>query len=260
MLHAKLSNRSVFLLLMFASLYSQAQLGTLWQKAKEKTEKAVNKVMPKKNSTQAVEAEASAPFIPGNMPLFSEDFSGYTAGATVSTIKSNGLAAVTGLKGHSGKWMPIEDKAVYKLTKAIPYPEHFTVTFDLLATGDQIKDIAPLSFGFASDNSTKEYTSNSGAYVELQYYDANMVNTGSKNPEKFANNTFDLEPYLNTVMHINLEVNGQRMIVYLGNRKIADGIFFAPSAGKNFYISAPWQYSNGAKVFLSNIKIAGFNQ
>lgn len=258
MLYAKLPARFVCLLLLSASLYSNAQLGALWQKAKEKTEKAVDKVIAKKSSSPTIETEGSAPFVPGNMPLFSEDFSGYAAGATVSSVKSNGLAAVTTLKGHSGKWMPLEDKAIYKLNKTIPYPEHFTVTFDLLATGDQVKDIAPLSFGFAPDNSTKEYTSNSGAYVELHYYDTDMVNTGSKNPEKYANNTFDLEPYLNTVLKVKLEVNGERMTVYLGNRKIADGIFFAPSAGKNLYISAPWQYSNGSKVFVSNIRIAGF--
>lgn len=258
MQYAKLCTYSVCLLLFSVPLYSQAQLGSLWQKAKEKTENAVDKVITKKSSSRAVETDGSAPFIRGNISIFSEDFSGYTSGATVNSIKSNGLAVVTGLKGYSGKWMPIEDKAIYKLNKAIPFPEHFTLTFDLLATGDQIDDIAPLSFGFAPDNSTKEYNSNSGAYVELQYYDRNMVNTGSKNPEKYANNTFDLEPSLNTVLQVKLEVSGERMMVYLGNKKIADGIFFAPAAGKYFYIAAPWQYRNGAKVFLSNIKIDGF--
>ncbi|WP_294330536.1 hypothetical protein [uncultured Chryseobacterium sp.] len=260
MLHPKFQIRILCLPLILLPLQSQAQLKELWNKAKEKTEKTVDQLITKKNSQRVEEIRVSENFITGNIPVFSEDFSAYKAGSSISSIKSNGLAAVSILKGYPGKWMPLEDKATYKLSKALSYPDHFTVTFDLLATGDQIKDIAPLSFGFAPDNSTKEYMGISGTYVELQYYDSNMVNTGSKNPEKYANHTFDLEPYLNKILHISLEVQGERMTVYLGNRKLADGTFFAPSAAKNFYLSAPWEYHNGAKVFLGNIKISGFGK
>lgn len=260
MLHPKFQIRILCLPLILLPLQSQAQLKELWNKAKEKTEKTVDQLITKKDSQRVEEIRVSENFITGNIPVFSEDFSAYKAGSSISSIKSNGLAAVSILKGYPGKWMPLEDKATYKLSKALSYPDHFTVTFDLLATGDQIKDIAPLSFGFAPDNSTKEYMGISGTYVELQYYDSNMVNTGSKNPEKYANHTFDLEPYLNKILHISLEVEGERMTVYLGNRKLADGIFFAPSAAKNFYLSAPWEYHNGAKVFLGNIKISGFGK
>lgn len=260
MLHRKFSICLLCLSLTLLSLNSQAQLKELWNKAKEKTEKTVDQLTTKKNSQRIEEVQAADDFMTGDIPLFSEDFSAYRAGSSVSSIKSNGLAAVSILKGYPGKWMILEDKATYKLSKALSLPDHFTVTFDLLAAGDQIKDIAPLSFGFAPDNSTKEYLGISGAYVELQYYDGDMVNTGSKNPEKYANHTFDLEPYLNKILHVSLEVKGERMTVYLNNRKLADGIFFAPSAAKHFYLSAPWEYHNGAKVFMANIKISGFSK
>ncbi len=260
MLHPKFPIRILCLPLILLPLHSQAQLKELWNKAKEKTEKTVDQLTAKKNSQRAAEIQVADDFVTGDITLFSEDFSSYKAGTSVSSIKSNGLAAVSSVKGYPGKWMTVEDKATYKLSKALSYPDHFTVTFDLLATGDQIKDIAPLSFGFAPDNSTKEYLGISGAYVELQYYDGDIVNTGSKNPEKYANHTFDLEPYLNRMLHISLEVKGERMTVYLNNRKLADGIFFTPSAAKNFYLSAPWEYHNGAKVFLGNLKISGFSK
>lgn len=257
MLHFKFSIRLSCLSLLFFSMHTSAQLGQLWQKAKAKTEQAVDKMITKKATP---ENQEKINLIAGNVPIFSEDFSGYKPGATVRTFKSNGLAVAADVKGYPGKWMVLQDKMVYKLSKAPSYPDHFTVTFDLLVTGDKIDDIAPLSFGFAPDNSTKEYLSISGAYVELQYYDTDMVNTGSKNPERFANNTFDLEPYLNRILHVQLEVDKERMTVYLGNRKLADGIFFAPSAGKNFYVSAPWEYKNEAKGFIGNIKISGFSK
>lgn len=260
MLQLQFSIRLFSVLLLSSSLYFPAQLGNLWQKAKEKTEKAVDQAITKKSRPRPAEAQSTEPFTPGDLPLFSEDFSGYPAGATASSVRSNGLAAVAAVPGYPGKWLILEDKALYKLSKPVSYPVHFTVAFDLLATGDQINDIAPLSFGFAPDNSTKEYLSTSGAYVELQYYDTDMVNTGSKDPEKYANHTFDLAPYLNRILPVRLEVKGEQMAVYLGSRKIADGLFFRPAAARNFYISAPWQYVNGAKVYFGNLRITGFSK
>ncbi|OMP78205.1 hypothetical protein BW716_15630 [[Flexibacter] sp. ATCC 35208] len=97
-------------------------------------------------------------------------------------------------------------------------------------------------------------------YTELHYYDGNQVNFGNSSPKRYVNTTFDLAGYLNRPLRIALFVDGQRMAVYLDGKKIQDGIFFNPSAAKNFYITAPWMYENGAKVLVSNIKIYGFGK
>jgi hypothetical protein len=59
-------------------------------------------------------------------------------------------------------------------------------------------------------------------------------------------------------MHVSIIIDGERMVVYLDKTKMADTILFLPTDAKNFYISGPNNYKNGAKVLISNLKIARF--
>ncbi|WP_029286572.1 hypothetical protein [Pedobacter sp. R20-19] len=240
-----------------------AQLEGLLQKAKDKAEKAIEKKVTNKDSSHKSKnnrTDGEFDFISGDSLIFAENFSKYAKGATATSIKTNGAAIVMTAESENGKWMLLRDKAIYKLTKPIRYPKRFTLEFDILASGDQIKDIAPLSFGFTPDNSVQDYTSNAGAYVELHYYDTNQVNVGNSNPKKYVNTTFDLTESLNHPIHVAMHVNGENMTVYLDKTKLVDTELFTPTAAKNFYITAPWEYENGAKVMISNIRIYGFSK
>jgi len=240
-----------------------AQLDGLPQKAKDKAgeifEKKADKKKLKENRKKGSQATiAPGYFVQGDSLLFNENFVTFTAGSSVPSFKTNGAAVVATVEGQKGKWMVLRDKATFKLSKAIRYPKRFTVEFDILASGDNITDISPLSFGFATDNSASEYTSTAGTYVQLHYYDGDQVNVGSNNPQKFASTTYELSAGLNRPMHIALAVNGETLTVYLDGNKVADTILFSPGAAKNFYITAPWEYKNGAKVLVSNFKISAF--
>jgi hypothetical protein len=251
------------LILLISSIKVNAQLGGLLEKAKEKAEKALEKKIDKNTASSTSKAtinSGNGNVVIGDSPVFAEDFSAFETGATASSFKTNGVANIVTIKGQKGKWMDIKDKAIYKFSRQLNYPKQFTLSFDIIAIADQIKDIAPMSFGFAGDNSVREYDSNIGTYVQLHYYDANQVNIGSHKPEKFVGTTFDLEPWLDRPLHVVLSVNGDRMAVYLNNMKLADTILFSPSSAKNFYISAPWQYANDAKVLVSNFQVAGFKK
>lgn len=230
------------LFVVFSGLNAHAQLDGILQKAKKVIEKKTDNI--------------STDFMRGDSLIFAEDFfKNQTA-----TFKTNGAASVTTVEGQPGKWMLINDKAIYKLSKQIFYPKHFTVEFDILETADQVKDVAPMSFGFATDNSVREYASNIGAYVQVHYYDANQVNVGNNNLNKFVNTTFDLAAGLNRPLHVSLIIEGERMVVYLNKTKLADTDLFRPSDAKNFYISAPWQYENGSRLLISNVRITGFKR
>lgn len=253
----------LILLLLSWEIPAQAQLDVLIKKAKDKAgkvlEKEVNTGDAKKSGTFSPgDKQRSGNFIAGDSLIFAEDFSGTPAGTSSRSFKSNGVANVETVSGFGGKWLALRDKATYKLSRALIYPRKFTVEFDLLATGDNVKDIAPLTFGFATDNSAREYTSGAGAYTELQYYDGDEVNFSNSSPQNFVNTTFDLAVYLNRKLHIALFVDGQQMAVYLDGQKLYDGTMFNPSAAKNFYITAPWEYKNGARVVVGNFKIYGF--
>jgi len=250
-------------IILLSGTTASAQLDGLLQKAKDKAGQAIEKKLDKKNS--AADRKKSAhtitvpgDFVQGDTLIFDENFSKYKAGASAGSFKTNGAAIVATVDGQKGKWMVLQDKSTFKLSKAPKYPKRFTVEFDILAWGEMITDISPMSFGFATDNSAREYTSTAGAYVQLHYYDADQVNIGSSDPQKFATATYDLAAGLNQVLHIALAIDGEKMAVYLNSTKLADTVLFSPTAAKNFYITAPWEYKNGAKVLVSNFRIAGF--
>ncbi|WCT12527.1 hypothetical protein [Mucilaginibacter jinjuensis] len=104
----------------------------------------------------------------------------------------------------------------------------------------------------------RDYIQTEGAYVNLLYYNTNQVNIGSSKTNKDINGTFDLGTDENRPMHVSILVDGDRVVVYLDKTKLADTILFMPTDAKNFYISGPMKYQNGAKVLISNLKIAKF--
>lgn len=249
--------------MLISNIEVRAQLGGLFEKAKEKAEKALEKKADK--NTAAIKSKATinagnGNFVIGDSAILAENFSTSETGATATSFKTNGVANIVTIKGQKGKWMDIKDKAIYKFSRKINYPEQFTLSFDIIAIADQVKDISPMSFGFAGDNSVRQHESNIGTYVQLHYYDTNQVNIGSNKPEKFVGTTFDLTPWLDRPLHVVLSVNGEQMAVYLNNIKLADTILFSPGAAKNFYISAPWQYDNDARVLVSNFQVSGFKK
>jgi len=250
-------------LLLISGVEVHAQLGGLLEKAKEKATKALEKKIDKNTVSEksgvAINS-GNGNVVIGDSAILTEDFSAFQTGATATSFKTNGVANIVTIKGQKGKWMDVKDKAIYKFSRQLNYPKHFTLSFDIIAKADQIKDISPMSFGFASDNSVRQHESNIGTYVQLHYYDTDQVNIGSNKPEKFVNTTFDLAPWLNRPLHVVLSVNGERMAVYLNNVKLADTVLFSPTAAKNFYISAPWEYANDAKVLVSNFKVSGFRK
>ena len=146
---------------------------------KKKSDKKIKKRNCKKG-TRAITAPGD--FIPGDTLLFNENFATYEAGASAVSFKTNGAAVVATVDGQKGKWIVLQEKATFKLSKAILYPKRFTVEFDILASGDNVTDILPLCFGFSTDNSAREYVSNAGAYVQPHYYDADQINVGSSSP------------------------------------------------------------------------------
>jgi len=255
---------------------ANAQFGSLLQKAKDKAAQKASDAFDKKTSSPSSSSSSSstsgAPksnkviinsgfdFVAGDTVLFAEDFSGIPVGSSAKTFKTNGSATIVSAGGESGKWLALADNATYKFTKQLFYPKHFTVEFDILAVADKISDIYPVTFGFVTDNSVRDYISSGGAYVQLKYYNNDDVSVDSEFLSKYLNSTFDLTTFTNRKMHVSLVVDGDRMVVYLDQTKLADTMAFMPTTAKNLYISAPMQYKNGSKVLVSNFRIMGFKK
>lgn len=248
---------------------AHAQLNDLFQKTKNKVIQKANDALDKNAATSSNDATKKGnrltintgfDFVAGDTVLFADNFSNVVVGATTDKFKTNGSASIVSLNDESGKWLALADNATYKLSKQLFYPKRFTLEFDILASADKIKDIYPVHFGFINDNSVKEYNSGSGAYVSLLYFNENEVVVSSLFSDKYLSTKFDLTTYANRKMHVSIMVDGNRMVIYLDQTKLADTEMFLPATAKNFYISGPMQYQNDAKVLVSNFKIMGFKK
>lgn len=129
----------------------------------------------------------------------------------------------------------------------------------MLVAADKVSDVYPVVFGFTNDNSAKGYILQDGGHVTVQYYNNDDINVANEHG-KYLTTNFDLTPYDNRPMHVSMMVDGERFALYLDKTKIADTDFFLPTDTKNLYISAPMQYSNGAKALIGNLRIAGFKK
>lgn len=256
---------------LLTSFNANAQFSGLVQKAKDKAAQKASDMMDKStssNSTSTNNVKKSSKltissgfdFVAGDSVLFAEDFAKDADGSTTHIFKTNGSATVVSVKEEGGKWLALQGSSTYKLTKQIFYPKHFTVEYDIIAVADQIKDIEPFVTGFTKDNSVRDYDSSSGAYVELLYFNNDEVKVNSAYNGKYLDTKFNLEQFANRKMHISMNVDGDRMVVYLDRTKIADTQLFLPDSPKNFYISAPMRYQNDAKILVSNFRIATFKK
>lgn len=253
----------------FTAINANAQLNGLWQKAKDKAAQKASEALDKstnkpteengvKHKSSRAMINSGFDFVPGDSVIFYEDFAKTPVGSSPATFKTNGAGSVVTIGNEPGKWLALQDNATYKLSHQLFYPKHFTMEFDLFASADQIRDIYPVCFGFATDNSVRDYLQTVGAYVNLLYYNNDEVNIGSSKTNKYLNGTFDLSTDENRPMHVSITVDGERMVVYLDKTKMADTFLFMPTDAKNFYISGPMQYKNGSKVLISNLRIARF--
>ncbi|QEC74989.1 hypothetical protein [Mucilaginibacter ginsenosidivorax] len=265
----KITTICIAIAFVLSGVNARAQFGDLLQKAKNKAaQKASDMMDQKKNDAPPEEAgqkktraviNSVFDFAAGDSVLVNENFSSVAVGASPHTIKTNGAGDVVTVNGENGKWLALEASATYRLSKQYFYPRHFTLEFDLLASADKINDMSPVFFGFTNDNSAKEYLTGSGEYVSLLYYNNNQITVANQNG-KYLTTNYDLTPYANRVMHVSIMVDGERMVAYLDKTKIADTQLFLPSDTKNFFLSAPFKYNNGAKLLFSNLRIATFKK
>ena len=255
----------LFLVLLLSGIEMHAQLSDIFQNGEDKTIKFKEKQIDKNTTSEGGKAayrseNRNSTAVAGDSLIFAEDFSAFLPGTTATSFKTNGAATIRMVEGQKGKWLEIGNREIYKFLIPLNYPRRFTLSFDIIARAEEVKEIAPLSFGFANDNSVHHYDSNIGTYVQLHYYDTDQVYIGSITPKKFISTTFDLQPWVNRPLHIVLSVNGERMAVYIDDVNLADDVLFSPTVAKNFYISAPWRYAYDSAVLVSNFKVSVFKE
>lgn len=199
-------------------------------------------------------------FTPGSATVFSDNFATDNAGRMPKHWKSSGGGGIATVSGMPGKWLSLMARTTYKLTDLLAMPGNFTIEFDLVTRSTEAKDIGAMQFGFAKDNSNREYISdayNSNAITASQLHFWNKAIHNASSDTKISNNLeFPLNNYANELIHIAIAVEGENMRVYVNKSKVLDTNMFKKGTIKYFYMSAPFDYEYNAMVYFGNFVIA----
>lgn len=269
-----MKNTFKFLLLMLVLmagivLKSNAQFSSWADKVKSKAQQLTSKAKNTADTATAKKPADTPPadydFKPGDTVLYCDDFSDSPPGSMPASWKTNGAGKIIIIAGQPGKWLQLGDDATFKLKPTLKLPAGFTVEFDVLALTDQTVDLDPFIFGFAADNSVisyihDAYNDNAIAVITLLYFNRHEFNVSSSSTKVYNAGQFDLTPYAMQVMHVALTAHENQLSVYLAKAKIFDAAAFNNNPFKYFFISAPLQSKNGAKIAIGNICIRGFKK
>lgn len=170
------------LLIVTIPAISQAQLGGLLKKAKNKVEqridnrvdKEMNKTLdnvegkqtpsnngattasttsaePIKEERPAVKSYSRFDFVPGEKVLYAEDFAQDAVGELPLNWNSTGKGEVVTLSNQPGKWLKMFQNTTYLAGSNKPFDKNFTVEFDLLLPFKYYQHTFPLvQFGLLS--------------------------------------------------------------------------------------------------------------
>jgi hypothetical protein len=267
----KLKNLSILAVLglLAYSNPAEAQLLKKFQKSLEdKASQKVDDVLNGKKKAASPAAESTAAkdapppveevysFTPGSTILFESDFKRDSKGSMPKRWKTSSTGSVVSIPDMPGNWLALAPRTTYKIDSLLKAPENFTIEFDLVTRSDEAKDIGSMAFGFARDNSIKNYISdayNDNAITNTQFHFHNRdINNSSSDTKVHNTLSYPFANYANGLLHVAIAVEGETMRVYVNRSKVLDTKMLRKDLPKYFYLSAPFSYDNQAKVYFGN--------
>ncbi len=213
---------------------------------------------------KSIEVYSKFDFVPGDEPIFTDDFSKDFIGDFPSKWNSNASGELVNIEGYPEKWLKILPgfNTAY-IPDITNLPEEFTLEFDVVATGLDNKTSSQSYLGvMVGDNNTFDKPKNWGMieYSFCQFIDRGIVvenNFGGKRVIRNEVNA-DIRNIINKKHHVSIAVNKQRFRLWINENKFVDVPRLLPEniqmQGIKFTLSGI--DTEKEAIFISNIKIA----
>ncbi len=204
-------------------------------------------------------------YVPGDQPLFFDDFDADFVGDFPAKWDTNGNGEVVTYEESSEKWFELKSKSAY-YPEIKDLPEDFTIEFDFMVLGvDQSTSSgANLILNLRDNNSYDWYnTDKNGIRVTLplcQYIDTDIRVWNSINGETTINNLVesDIRKVVLDKPHISIAVTGTRFRLWLNETKYLDLPKLVPNDLLNYVRFDLEGLEDGKdRLFIKNLKIAG---
>ncbi|WP_373516549.1 OmpA family protein [Pricia sp.] len=203
-------------------------------------------------------------FVPGDNPIFTDDFTKDFIGDFPSKWNSNASGELVTIEGYPEKWLKIlpGPNTTY-IPDVTDLPEEFTLEFDVVATGLDNQTSSQSYLGLmVGDNNTFDKPKNCGMieYPFCQYIGRGIIVENNFAGKRVMRNELktDIRNIINEKHHISIAVNKQRFRFWINENKYVDVPRLLPENMKMQGIKFTLRDINTEKeaVFIGNIKIA----
>ncbi len=213
---------------------------------------------------KSIEVYSKFDFVPGDEPIFTDDFSKDFIGDFPSRWNSNASGELVTIEGYPEKWLKILPgfNTAY-IPDVTNLPDEFTLEFDVVATGLDNKTSSQSYLGvMVGDNNTFDKPKNWGMieYSFCQFIDRGIIvenNFGGKRVIRNEVNA-DIRNIVNKKHHVSIAVNKQRFRLWINENKFVDVPRLLPENIQMQGIKFTLRGTDTEKeaIFISNIKIA----
>ncbi|WP_108246852.1 OmpA family protein [Muricauda brasiliensis] len=215
---------------------------------------------------KTIEVYSKFDYVPGDKPIFYDDFNDDFMGDFPSKWNTNGSGEVVTVDGLPGKWYSIANRSLTLPNLGSQLPEDFTMEFDLKVTNltRNTSSLATLDIYLSETPNLTTSESNVMATLNFCQYIAVGVkvdNDFRDDPSPITNTLQrDLREVFKDVAHISIAVNKNRYRLWINETKIVDLPQFVVRPNQinypKFYVSNIDEQGNKERVLIGNLKIA----
>lgn len=204
-------------------------------------------------------------FVPGDTPLYQDDFSQEFIGDLPSNWNTNGSGEVVQLEDGNNKWYAISNSSLTLPDLGVDLPMDYTIEFDLLVTNisKATNTWARLEIFLSETPGLTQHGNNAQAHL---YFSQNIDmgvrvhNQFSGDPDPISNSvTRDLNMLYTDVVHVAIAVNGNRYRLWLNEHKVYDlpQLIVKPELIKTLKFEALGMDNekDGERLLITNLRI-----
>ena len=187
---------------------------------------------------KTISTQSKFDFVQGEELVYFNDFSTDPIGELPINWNTNGTGEVVTVDGMEGKWVQLFQNSTYLTDNTEMLTENFTVEFDLIMRRSNAKAAFPaMAFGLLSSGSylstanelLKGYTEKFATELTIQPLgndDSQLHLYTYQNRSKYLSTDLKrygkLQDYFNRVLHVSMQVQKERLRIWLDGNKIYD--------------------------------------
>ncbi|MEQ9580672.1 MAG: OmpA family protein [Arenibacter sp.] len=215
-------------------------------------------------TAKTIQVYSKFDYVPGDKPLFFDDFSKDFIGDFPSKWNTNGGGEVVSINDSGEKWLElISGYNIYFIPDIPNLPEEYTIEFDVMALGldNKTSSTAFLRVALSDDDKFKDGANFVHAHIPFCLYSPigiTMANHINNKREIYSVVKADLRDEIVDRPHISIAVNKQRFRLWVNEEKHIDIPRMVPQgavlSNLKFHMN---NFKDGKeRIFISNLKVA----